>query len=279
MIIKSTAFLVAVALPSLALGELRSLDESSMAMVSGQSGITVEFDAQIDIGEIVYTDEGSLAVTEIFLGGANRDDLFVEGYVAANGGTPFIQNVTSNFDDVKLDIDISSEGELNLRFFPLSYAAPVDFSVRTGAWELRDANGDPTVTLVDNFSMDAIFTQLWAKIGYDSELGTDRLNIEMRIGIDDLDLDMPFLGLGIRDFRMTRSDYDDNPNLLSANAVIGADIYSGQNSVGGGALAIDNISMDADITIGAIQLGDQSIGSMKVDNLTMTGGSMKIYGH
>ena len=279
MIIKSTAFLVAVALPSLALGELRSLDESSMAMVSGQSGITVEFDAQIDIGEIVYTDEGSLAVTDIFLGGANRDDLFVEGYVAANGGTPFIQNVTSNFDDVKLDIDISSEGELNLRFFPLSYAAPVDFSVRTGAWELRDANGDPTVTLVDNFSMDAIFTQLWAKIGYDSELGTDRLNIEMRIGIDDLDLDMPFLGLGIRDFRMTRSDYDDNPNLLSANAVIGADIYSGQNSVGGGALAIDNISMDADITIGAIQLGDQSIGSMKVDNLTMTGGSMKIYGH
>lgn len=279
MIIKSTAFLVAVALPSLALGELRSLDESSMAMVSGQSGITVEFDAQIDIGEIVYTDEGSLAVTEIFLGGANRDDLFVEGYVAANGGTPFIQNVTSNFDDVKLDIDISSDGELNLRFFPLSYAAPVDFSVRTGAWELRDANGDPTVTLVDNFSMDAIFTQLWAKIGYDSELGTDRLNIEMRLGIDDLDLDMPFLGLGIRDFRMTRSDYDDNPNLLSANAVIGADIYSGQNSVGGGALAIDNISMDADITIGAIQLGDQSIGSMKVDNLTMTGGSMKIYGH
>ena len=279
MIIKSTAFLVAVALPSLALGELRSLDESSMAMVSGQSGITVEFDAQIDIGEIVYTDEGSLAVTEIFLGGANRDDLFVEGYVAANGGTPFIQNVTSNFDDVKLDIDISSDGELNLRFFPLSYAAPVDFSVRTGAWELRDANGDPTVTLVDNFSMDAIFTQLWAKIGYDSELGTDRLNMEMRIGIDDLDLEMPFLGLGIRDFRMTRSDYDDNPNLLSANAEIAADIYSGQNSQGGGALAIDNIGMNADITVGSIQVGGRSIGSMKVDNLNMVGGSLKIYGH
>jgi hypothetical protein len=37
---------------------------------------------------------------------------------------------------------------------------------------------------------------------------------------DDLDFDGPFLGLGIRDMRMTRSDYDDNPNLLSANAYI-----------------------------------------------------------
>ena len=101
----------------------------------------------------------------------------------------------------------------------------------------------------------------------------------MMIGIDDLDFDMPALGLAIRDFRMTRSDYDDNPNLLSANAQIEADIYSGQNSAGGGALAIDNIGIDADISIGQIQLSGQSIGSVMVDDLHMVGGSLKVYGH
>lgn len=279
MIIKPTVSLVALLLPMSALSELQSLDEYAMSTVSGQSGISIEMEAQMDIGEIIYTDEGSLAITEVFLGGADRDDLFVEGYTAANGGTPFIQNVSSLLDDLKLDIDISAEGELSLKFFPVGFAAPVDFSIRTEAWEIRDADGAPKFTLIDNFKMDGIFTQLWAKIGYDDELGTDRLNLEMMIGIDDLDFDMPALGLAIRDFRMTRSDYDDNPNLLSANAQIEADIYSGQNSQGGGALAIDNIGMNADITVGSIQVGGRSIGSMKVDNLNMVGGSLKIYGH
>ena len=37
--------------------------------------------------------------------------------------------------------------------------------------------------------------------------------------------------------------------------------------------------MNADITVGSIQVGERSIGSMKVDNLNMVGGSLKIYGH
>ena len=279
MIIKPTVSLVALLLPLSAFAELQSLDEYAMSAVSGQSGITIEMEAQMDIGEIIYTDEGSLAITEVFLGGADRDDLFVEGYTAANGGTPFIQNVSSLLDDLKLDIDISEEGELSLRFYPVGYAAPVDFSIRTEAWEIRDANNDLNFTLIDNFKMDGIFTQLWATIGHDEDLGADKLHIDLRMGIDDMDFDMPALGLGIRDFRMTRSDYDDNPNLLSANAQIEADIYSGQNSQGGGALAIDNIGMNADITVGSIQVGGRSIGSMKVDNLNMVGGSLKIYGH
>jgi len=101
------------------------------------------------------------------------------------------------------------------------------------------------------------------------------------IGIDDMDFDIPFLGVGIRDFRMTRSDYDVNPNLLSANAVIETNIYNGTRADGGSALAVDLVSMDADITIGSIQLGTNgnSIGSVKFDNMTVTNSTMRIYGH
>lgn len=263
--------------PSLA--ELKAMDEFSMSDVAGQAGITMEFEGQLDIGEIEYTDEGSLAIQTISIGGAGRDDLFEEGYQAANGGTPFILNVTDKFDDVKLDIDIDADGELNLKFFPTSFAAPVDFRITTEAWQLRDADGNPGAVLVDNFSMDAIFTQVWASIGHDDTLGADRLNLKMKIGIDDLDMDLPFLGLGIRDFRMTGADYDTNPNLLSANADIEANIYNGFRADGGSALAVDLVSMDADIRVGAIELGGTSIGSVTLDDLSVRGGSLRIYGH
>lgn len=278
MIKKSTACLVAGLLPSVAFAELQSLDELSMSGVSGQAGITIEFEAQMDIGQVKYTDEGSFEVNDISIGGANRDDLFVEGYMAANNGTPFIQNVTNKLDDLKIDIDVSGDGEMAIRFYPLNYAAPVDFSITTGSWDIRDSEGAYKYTLVDNFSMDGIFTQLWAKLGVDDEIG-QRLNLELRIGIDDLDFDMPALGLGIRDLRMTGPDYDTNPNLLSANAEIEANIYKGKRADGGDALALDIVSLEADVSIGAILIGDRSIGSVKVDNLSLVGHDMRIYGH
>jgi len=276
-----TFSLVATMLPSMALAELQSLGEFEMSDVAGQAGITMEMAAKFNIGSIEYTDEGSLEINTISIGGANRDDLFQEGYMAANGGTPFIQNITDQIDDLKLDVDIDSTGEMSLKFYPVGYAAPVDFRITTEAWNVKNAQGDVTVTLVDNFKMEGIFTQLWGKLGHDDTLGADRLNLLLMIGIDDMDFDIPFLGVGIRDFRMTRSDYDDNPNLLSANAVIETNIYNGTRADGGSALAVDLVSMDADITIGSIQLGTNgnSIGSVKFDNMTVTNSTMRIYGH
>ncbi len=77
MIIRPSVAVLAVCLPAATLAELRSLDESTLSAVSGQAGITVEFEGQLDIGNITYTDEGSLSVNEFKLGGAGRDDLFV----------------------------------------------------------------------------------------------------------------------------------------------------------------------------------------------------------
>lgn len=279
MIIRPSVAVLAVCLPAATLAELRSLDESTLSAVSGQAGITVEFEGQLDIGNITYTDEGSLSVNEFKLGGAGRDDLFVEGYMAANGGNPFIQNISDKIDDLKIDIDVAADGEMSIRFYPLNYAAPVDFSITTGAWDILNAEGERQFTLVDNFSLEGIFTQLWAKVGYDDELGQDRLNLELRMGIDDLDFEMPAFGIGIRDLRMTGPDYDTNPNLLSANAEIEANIYNGTRRDGGGALALDIVNMDADITVGAIDIGGQSIGSVKIDNMNLTNHSMRIYGH
>lgn len=280
---KSALFLnlgIAMAsLPLAAVADLQSLDEASMGNVTGQAGVTIELSTEIDIGAIVYTDEGSLAVNDVFIGGANRTNLFQEGVDAANGGNPFIINATTKLDEMKIDFDISAAGDAEIKIFPTNFAAPVDFRITTGAWELQDSNGDTTVTLVDNLSMDGIFTQMWATIGQDATLGKERLNLRVRVGIDDLDFDMPFLGLGIRDFRMTRSDYDDSPNLISANAYMETNIYNGERAAGGSALAVDLVSLDADITVGQIQLGGTSIGSMKIDNLSIENSTMRIYGH
>lgn len=276
---KSALWFVITGLPLTAFAELQSLDEATMSNVTGQSGVTIELETEIDIGAITYTDEGSLSVNDVHIGGANRLDLFQEGADAANGGTPFIVNATTLLDELKIEFDITAEGEAQIKILPTNFAAPVDFRVTTGAWELQDSDGNATVTLLDNFAMDGFFTQMWMNIGQDDTLGKERLNLKVLVGIDDLDFDMPFIGVGIRDMRITGAAYDDAPNLISANASIEANIYNGERATGGDALAIDLVSFDADVIVGGIELGGTSIGAMKIDNLSISNSTMRIYGH
>lgn len=280
MKMKKSALCIAFAgVPCAVQAELQSLDEATMSNVTGQAGVTIELEAEIDIGAITYTDEGSLSVNDVYIGGANRVDLFQEGVDAANGGTPFIVNATSLIDELKIEFDITAEGEAQIKVLPTNFAAPVDFRITTGAWELQDSDGNVTVTLLDNFAMDGIFTQMWVNIGQDDTLGEERLNLRALVGIDDLDFDIPFLGVGIRDMRVTGSAYDESPNLISANASIEANIYNGERAAGGEALAVDLVSFDADVIVGGIELGGTSIGSMKIDNLSIFNSTMRIYGH
>lgn len=67
--------------------ELRTLDDQSLSAVSGQSGITIELEAKIEIGEIAYQDQGFLLVRDLFLGGVGGtalDNILMTVDVAGN---------------------------------------------------------------------------------------------------------------------------------------------------------------------------------------------------
>ena len=256
------------AAPLAAQAGMKPLDDQIMGDITGQAGVTIELEAQVTIGEFIYTDEGSLGIKDIFIGGANRDDMFPEiGFAIPNQATDLL-------DNMKIDIDINADGDLVIQVLPLGFASPVDFAVRTGEWELR-GHSDSTV-LLDNLSIEGVFGALKLQV----DTSTDTLNIETRFAIDDMSMDIPFLAMGIRDMRITGADYDpSNPNLVRLFALADLDIYKAPNAAGVDSLAVDINTFSADITIGSVLVGGTSIGSIFVDDLVISNTSMRIYGH
>ena len=131
MSLKKSAFVLAVAaMPLAAQADLRPMDEVAMGDVTGQAGVTIELETKIDIGEVIYTDEGSLGIKDMSIGGANRTDMFQETIDAGIG--PLVPISSNLLDRMKVDIDINAGGDAIIRIWPNGTAAPVDFKVTTG---------------------------------------------------------------------------------------------------------------------------------------------------
>ncbi|MDX1457796.1 MAG: DUF6160 family protein [Marinobacter sp.] len=266
-------WLCLAALPAGAQAELAAMDDGSLRDVTGQSGISIELEAKMTIGEFRYTDDGSLAVSDIFIGGANRDDMFPElGFAIPNEATDWL-------DNVRMDIDVLDDGDAVINVLPL-YGSPVDFAVRTGSWQLLPESGpaDGTI-LADNLNLEGIFGSFRAHI--DNQTG--KMNIQTRFAVDDLDVDVPFLAMGIRDLRITGPDYGTAPgeseNVVRVFTLADFDIYKAPNAANEDSLAVDINAFDADVHVGSVLLGGTSIGSVHLDNLSIHNTKMRVYGH
>lgn len=254
--------------PPAAMAEIQSLDEAAMGNITGQAGVTIELETKVNIDRFIYTDEGSLEVNDIFVGGGNRNDYFSELGFNLTGQAP-----TDRIDNLRINIDIANDGDAIINILPMAFGA-VDFTVATGAWNLVGTGG--STTILDNFKMDALIGSGTIRV----DTATDKLNFKSAFAIDDMDFDVPFLAIGIRDFRLTGADYDlTAPQPLDLFAEVNMDIYKAPNAAGVDSLAVDLQSFTADIRIGGVLVGGTSIGSIAMDNLAITNTAMRIYGH
>ncbi|PSF10723.1 hypothetical protein C7H09_07240 [Marinobacter fuscus] len=251
--------------------ELNPIDDARMGNITGQAGVTIELETKVSIDEFIYTDEGSLSIKDIRIGGANRTDLFEEITDPAIRNLAF--GTTSDLiDNIKIDIDIADDGDALINVWPLT-AAPIDFGVFTGEWSLQGTT--ESTLLANNFSMVGAVTKLRLRV----DTATDKLNIDTQVGISDLDVDIPFLALGIRDLKLTGDQYLENPGILTLGAEVNMDIYKGARADGSDALAVDLATFNADMTVGQVLVGGTSIGSLTIDNLSVQDTSLRIYGH
>ena len=90
-LIKSTSAVALCLLGSAAQAEFKPLDDSALSGVTGQAGVTVELQTQLDIDNVGYQDEGWLNINNIHVGGATP-------------GTAL--------DNVKVTLDIAGDGEV-----------------------------------------------------------------------------------------------------------------------------------------------------------------------
>jgi len=297
--LKKLALATAVAVaPFAANADLKALDDSAMGNVTGQAGVTIELETKVSIGKFTYTDEGDFAVNDIVIGGKG----------VATGSNPQM----TLLDQLKIDIDVANDGDAiihvgSLETDPTTGApVPIDWGMTVGSMQLVSANGNQDTTLISGLSAYGDLAALDIRV----DTATDQLNLAVAFDIDDMDFDVDFLGIGIRDMVITGAgdnfDYDgDNTTVaggdteeggfdlstpqgqlaygkLSKYANVDLDVYKGAGlgaSTATDVLRIDVNNVYMDVSIGAVEIGGTSIGSVALDNLAVTDTKLAVYGH
>ncbi|MBN7768930.1 hypothetical protein KUV44_00535 [Marinobacter daepoensis] len=272
--LKKIALATAVAAaPFAAQADLKALDDTTMGNVTGQAGVTIELETEVSIGEFRYTDEGYLSVSDIWIGGGTveRD---------TNG---VVTGVSGMLDDLLIDIDVEADGDAVIDVHSIS-GAPIDYAVGIGSASLHatDGSGDTTL-LASNIGIEGALGALNIRV----DTATDNLIMNVAFNVTDMDMNVDFLGVNVRDLTVygaqffeqveTSGQPTDAAGLFaSAQITVGKGVSA---ATGGDALEISIPSFAADIGVGAVEIGGESIGSFRIDNLAVTNTSMKVYGH
>jgi uncharacterized protein DUF6160 len=266
----------AAILPIVVNAEIRPIADEDLSGITGQSGVSIDLSAKVKIGELRYQDEGSIAIRNIVLGGANKATYFGKDWGAGTYSG-------DNLDGVQINLDVMADGDLVVYASPQpGWGQAVDFGLSTGEWRLQKSTGvDGNTNLIDSLSLTGLGLDFRMKV--DNQ--TQRLKIETLFGIDDLDMEVDFLSLGIKDMTMAGSSYFESlgeygfVGLPDIGASLKLDIYAVNTPGVNAGLAVDIVEFETDIGIGAIELGGTSIGSLYINDLSLSGTSMVIYGH
>ena len=264
------------AAPLAANAELTALNDSTMSNLTGQAGVTIELSTKVDIGNIVYTDEGSLDISAVSIGGADF-------------GT---NTVAGNLDDIQAVIDIDAAGNATIVVHNAASATtPIDFGVSVGAVTLTDNAGANPLTLASNISMvgnlAALNITVGANAGSTVGLTADSSNTliaTVGFSIENMDMDVDFLGMGIRGLSVLGANADGSTGAAAAPtdhfAFLTAVVGKGTSTSGvADALSVGINNFSADVNINSIELGGTSIGSVKMNDLAITNTQMYVFGH
>jgi hypothetical protein len=192
---KKLALVAAIAAPLSSVHALEAIDDAMLSDMTGQSGVTVDLETQVSIGSVTWTDEGSLNLNSIKVGGFDPSqgtmDLTDPNVLAAvqqaaqagdtdaatllalfstqaTGTTDF-----SKLDDVRLVIDEAASGDLEILVVTQSgfnadgtvtqngvdAGAPVDLGISVGSVSLAAAEGNAntaTATIASNINLNVL---------------------------------------------------------------------------------------------------------------------------
>jgi hypothetical protein len=283
--LKQIALVTAVAAaPFAAHAEMQAMDDAAMGTVTGQSGVTIELDTQVDIGSVIYQDEGQLAISGVSLGG--RDTTDTTGAAGA-------------LDNLLIEIDVEADGDAFIQVGTTEYVdtdgdgtpdqpVPIDFGVSIDSVSLLATDGSNDSTLLaSNIGIEGDIAQLDIRV----DTATDNLLVDTAFNITEMDMTLDFLGVSIEDMSITGAntfgaDYaaaggsSTSPYagpFAAASVTVAA--VSGVNSNNGEGLSVTIDEFIADVSIGATNIGGASIGTIQMDNLAVTNTNMVVYGH
>ncbi len=262
----------ALALPILCHAEIKPLTDAAMSNVTGKGGVTIQLETRLTMNQVKYTDQGSLAINNITIGGANTSSFFPEMGIANLAGS----NPGNTLDNIKLNIDLARNGDAIINMLPISFYA-VDFKITTGQWNLEGTGG--TTTVANNLNLVGLLGSGTVRVINSSH----KISVRLGFAVSDFDVDLPIMAVGIRNMRITGENYDPNvPQVLDLFSDNTFYIYKTISTMPGSnheSMAIDVPSFKADMTIGSLLVGGQTIGSVKLDNFELHNTTFRVYGH
>ena len=262
--LKKIALIAAIAAaPFAAQAELKTLDDTTMGSLTGQAGVTIELETKVSIGEFKYTDQGSLSVKGITIGGGTVER-------AADNS---VTGVSGKLDDVYVDIDVLADGDATIVLHSIS-GAPIDFAVGVQSAELLGST-DSTL-LASNIGIEGNLAALSLTV----DTTTDSLNAVVAFSITDLDMDVDFLAVGIRNLTVHGAGFSGGASAANMFAVANVTMSKDARLHGtGDALKVVVGTFAADVAIGDVLIGGTSIGSVAINNLVISDTTMRVYGH
>jgi hypothetical protein len=232
--LKKLALATAVAAaPFAAQAEMQPMDDSMMGNVTGQSGVTIELETQVEIGRFTYTDEGTFSVNDIQIGGVATSSSTVGGvYAGASGAGNLL-------DELKIDIDVLNDGDALIHVSSLQEdgsgnPVPIDWGMTAGSMELEGNGGENTV-LVSNMDAWGLLGALDIRVDTDNVTdstgteiaGSGTLNLDVAFTVNDMSFDADFLAVGVRKMSITGA----NTSTAAAGAVNGLTLSGSDNNV------------------------------------------------
>src|SRR5690554_1208058 len=308
--LKKIALVAAIAAAPLAShAGMKALDDTTMGNVTGQAGVTIELETRVSIGEFTYTDEGSFVVSDIEIGGANASGLLT-------GGEGVGATQSDLLDDLKIDIDIASDGDAVIHVGSIT-GTPIDWGMQAGAMSLRAADGSESTTLLSNLKGFGLLGALDIRVDtkdVGNYANSGSLMLDVAFTVERMDFDVDFLGVGVRGMSITGAnaggatytdaeiaallakDVEEDPvlagtlnALASGNnplgksfAVARVDVYKGDGlgaSTKTDVLRVDVNNVLMDVNIAETIIGGANIGTIGIDNLHISDTRLAVYGH
>ncbi|CCK76450.1 conserved hypothetical protein [Oleispira antarctica RB-8] len=273
-----TSFLATsiLAASSLSHAGFTPIDDVQLGAITGQSGVTIESTIYAEIGSVVYTDEGSIGINDIVLGGANKSSYF--GKTGIGTGT----QSGNALDGMKIDVDVAANGNLTILGGPQGglFNGLIDFGISTGSVDLMSADTLTSATLIDSINMTGLFTDFFMTIHAD----TSHITLDIGIGIDDIDIDLSSaLGIRVENAFITSSNYFEelerrggaqNVRLTDLTADFEVELYADDDG-----LHVELGQAEFDMGVGSLIIADASVGSFYLNDVNVSGLAVTISGH
>lgn len=275
----------AIAAAPFAAQALQPMADADLGGVTGQSGVTIEIDlasgigndSAVKIGEVAYTDQGSVSIEGIKVGSAAGATITQTIDVATNGTLKMTTTGTGlrvGVDSVKL-VDNTTP------------ATPVKSEALASAINLNVVLGSSTTDIGTNKNLGNSGSNLVANSQANGLTDTTTMiksstSVELTsagTGLTGTDSGLQALGGNVKVGGLAfygNNGVDGDANVKGKKAVIDQTIWADNRGVN---IKVEKIA--GTLEIGSLVLGNNnnSIGSIKVSDIQMAGVTQRIYGH